>query len=97
MNRVMNILGAKYPDKDFHEDKFGRICFDYQGTDIFDPMSSECSRFQIDPMYYGIKMFDAVAMVSYNSQFADDGYSLEDSTDVKLDPSEYRGEDYGND
>lgn len=69
MNNLVNILAAKYPEKDFHEDKHGRIAFVHDGIDIVDPMSSECGRYEIDPMYYGIKMFDSVAMCSFNAQF----------------------------
>lgn len=92
MNKLVNTLAGKYPDKDFHEDRFGRIAFVHQGIDITDPMSSECSRFEIDPMYYGIKMFDAVAMCSFNAVF---DISIEDET--AIDPDEVRGGDYGND
>lgn len=69
MNKLANTLAVKYPNKDFHEDQHGRIVFVHDNTDIVNPMASECERYEIDPMYYGIKMIDAVAMCSFNAQF----------------------------
>lgn len=58
---------SKYPLKQFHWDRHGRIAFIDEEMVITDPTRSTCGRFEMHPTKtYGISWLNAISMRLYN-------------------------------